>query len=162
MYHINLKTSGLPSSTPTSTSNGLHVVVETGCNQIFTYEIQNVISDDSQNAKQENTDVTESVLSGDETGVKYLGVGDLHNPDLDEFEQTMSIYDLFMDSPTYSGLPITDDICPYTIRWYPISKSGTSDDPRLIMTATAMIFLFAGIIFMVYDCMIRRASKGMS
>lgn len=123
-------------------SNGVIVVIENACDQVFTYQ-----------------------LNGPET--VYLGQGDLHDPKYDHLGRTSSLFDL-MDTGTsdrkssYTGIPLTEEFCPKTLSVYPsqeMQDDHVSSDPVLFTVAAALIFVFTSLIFFLYDWLVERRQK---
>jgi hypothetical protein len=79
-------------------SNGIIVVFENICNQTFSYQMIGL-------------------------DVSYLGPIDAHDSKYDYLEESSSLVDLkdFNSGKirAYTGLPLTEDVCPYTLRLYP-------------------------------------------
>jgi Adenylate and Guanylate cyclase catalytic domain len=118
-------------------SNGIVVVVECPCNANFTYQI-----------------------FGSE--FKYLGVGDLHDAKYHHLEingKPADFTTLSLHKDEYSGLPLVNDFCPYTLRLYPsdLMKSDfETSNGAIFMVSTICIFGFTSLVFFVYDWKVER------
>jgi hypothetical protein len=103
-------------------SNGIVVVVECPCNENFSYQV-----------------------FGSE--VKYLGVGDLHDLKYRHLKRIGTLTDfsaLSLHKDEYSGLPLDNNFCPYTLHLYPsnLMKSDFETSNGIIfMVSTICIFL---------------------
>ena len=118
-------------------SNGLVVVIQSPCNLPFTYQING-------------------------PNVKYLGVLDNHDSKYDHLLIESKIVDLnsfALRSRVYTGAPINQNICPYTVRIYPsdVMKSQfTSQNGLIALISLLLIFAFTSLVFLVYDCSVER------
>jgi Adenylate and Guanylate cyclase catalytic domain len=118
-------------------SNGIVVVVESPCNENFTYQI-----------------------FGSE--VKYLGVGDFHDDKYVHLERSGKPSDfttISLHKDEFSGLPLVSEFCPYTLRLYPsdLMKSDFETSNGIIfMVSTICIFLFTSMVFYLYDWKVER------
>ena len=118
-------------------STGLIVVFDNPCgDQHFTYQI-------------DGPDPT------------FLGFGDLH-PKEDRFEemaQSSSLALLTKSDPSYTGVPMNPDFCPFTLTVYPsidMERKFVTAEPILYSVFSAMIFIFVAALFFVYDGLVRR------
>ena len=115
-------------------SNGVVVVFENACGQIFTYQV-----------------------NGPET--LYLGQGDLHEEEYDYLEKKSLLTKLnsfSLRDRAYTGLPVSEDGCQYTLHVYPstyMEEQYTSNDPIIFTVAAIAIFAFTSLVFVIYDCM---------
>lgn len=118
-------------------SNGIVVVVECPCNEIFTYQING-------------------------SDVNYLGVGDTHDAKYNHLAKTSKLVDLStlsLRESIYSGPPLDESHCPYTLHLYPsdLMKSDFSTNNGVIfMVSTICIFIFTSIVFYLYDWKVER------
>jgi len=104
-------------------SDGIYCVFESPCNPTFTYELNGPT-------------------------VRYLGVGDAHE---DRYEH-MGVSSLFQDleqytvgERPYSGLPLEQELCPWTIRVYPshiVEDSYRTNNPIIFSVVAVLIFAF--------------------
>ena len=121
-------------------SNGIFVVVSNECGQSFTYR-----------------------LHGPNT--TYVGGGDLHERKYEDKVQQRLLSDLgaYKSSDRrYSGLPLSTDFCPYTIRVYPSDEmldDYISKDPVVFSIMAVAIFLFTSLVFLVYDHLTRARQR---
>jgi hypothetical protein len=66
---------------------------------------------------------------------------------------------------SYTGIPLTSTVCPISIRIYPSEKnegSHTSSNPIFFTIAAGLIFVFAGVMFLVYDTLVERRQDKVS
>lgn len=116
--------------------DGLDVVIENPCNQTFTYRINGQVPD-------------------------FQGYGDKHDSKYDEYVQQSKLAALKASSSgrIYTGVPLSDDSCPYTIRIYPskvFEDSYRSSNPWIYTTLAVSIFVFTSIVFFCYDHLVER------
>jgi Adenylate and Guanylate cyclase catalytic domain len=118
-------------------SDGIVVVFESPCNQPFTYQIYG-------------------------PRVVYLGVGDLHDPKYNYLGVTSSVVEFKNYSARdtdYSGVPISADFCPHTIRVYPsdiMKLDYTSRNAVNFFVSVILIFSFTSFVFFIYDWYVER------
>ncbi|CAB9526135.1 Receptor-type guanylate cyclase gcy [Seminavis robusta] len=118
------------------------VVMENPCNPSFTY-----------------------MIKGPRT--EYLGRGDLHQTQYDSMKQSSSIAELGsfrvdQQRSIYSGPPVDDEFCPFTVHVYPSSLMEDQYVTHLpiILTAVAVgIFLFTSLVFLWYDYTVETRQK---
>jgi hypothetical protein len=121
-------------------SNGILVVVECPCNEQFTYRVL-----------------------GPE--VQFLGVGDLHEVKYNQLEKigkpaefpTSSVH-----KQEYSGLPLKQDFCPYTLHVYPsdlMTSAFKTSNGVIFMVSMVCIFAFISIVFYLYDRKVEQRQK---
>lgn len=121
-------------------SDGIFVVIENTCDQVFTYE-----------------------LFGDKA--EFVGEGDLHDSGFDDMMQSTVFGEAVMEpitSPTYTGRPLYDDFCPYTFRIYPSAEMEThyvTRNPIIYSIVIALVFVFTSIVFIGYDYLVERRQK---
>lgn len=121
-------------------SNGIVIVIGNECGQSFSYQI-----------------------IGPKT--VYLGRGDRHDLEYDSLEQFSTFLDLksfAVRDSTYTGFPLTSDLCPHWIKAYPsdvMKDSFTSSDPILFTCLAIIIFLFTSVVFLIYDCLNERRQR---
>ena len=120
------------------TAKGLVVVLENGCDPPFTYQING-----------------ESVIP--------LGHGDLHDTKFDEYMRSATFADVqTINDGTKGRMKVHYDQCTYTIRTYPSDSMVdlyTTSTPVVITTSVAIVFLFAVLMFFVYDRMVERRQR---
>ncbi|CAB9510949.1 sensor kinase/phosphatase LuxQ [Seminavis robusta] len=120
-----------------SQSKGLILVVQNPCRggQSFTYQI---------NGAQP----------------VFLGFGDLHEPKFDRYARSSPLATLIeRNKGKYTGLPMNDNFCPFTITVYPstfMAKDYITNEPILFALGSAFIFIFVATLFCAYDFLIRR------
>jgi len=116
-------------------AQGLIVVLENGCDQPYTYQI-------------------------DGPDVRPLGHGDLHDTKFDEYEKHASFADVdSISDGTAIGLKLHQSQCPYSIRVYPsktFESEFESSAPFLVTFAVACVFIFAVFVFFMYDYLVGR------
>ena len=121
-------------------NDGLIVVFENPCNPTFTYQINGPT-------------------------VIFLGRGDHHDKDYDEYRITSNFFELHsfaVGASMYSGPPLDQDFCPFTISVYPSDEMFnrfSSDDPLIFTIAGVMIFVFTSAVFLLYDWTVERRQK---
>ena len=121
-------------------SNGIVVVFENKCGQTFTYQV-----------------------NGPQT--VYLGLGDLHEPQYDALEKLSPLVDLdafSIRARSYTGRPLSDQGCAYTLRVYPSSEMHdifTSSNPLIFTLVAVAIFVFTSLVFIGYDYMGKYSSS---
>jgi class 3 adenylate cyclase len=123
-------------------SKGVIVVFENTCEQVFTYRI------DGENAI-------------------YVGQGDQHDSKYDYIGTSSTFLELRDHSDSsrgsaYTGLPLSQDFCPMTLRVYPsevMEDVYLTSDPVIFTTATVLIFVFTSMVFFLYDWMVERRQK---
>ena len=118
-------------------SNGIVVVIQTSCNLPFTYQLYG-------------------------PNVKYLGVFDQHDSKYDHLLLESKVVDLKsfgLRDGGYTGAPINEDVCPYTVSVYPsdIMKSDFISRHGIIaLISILLIFAFTSCVFVMYDCSVER------
>lgn len=121
-------------------ANPVVCVVENACGDVFTYE-----------------------TSGDKA--IFLGYGDLHDDDYDDFEvfEDFSLLrqaEKFRQSQT--AVALNEDFCPYTLRVYPseeLEDAYESFEPFAISIATAIFFFLIAAVAAFYDLIVRIRSR---
>ncbi|CAB9507389.1 Receptor-type guanylate cyclase gcy [Seminavis robusta] len=116
-------------------SQGVIIVFHNDCgDQVFTYQIDG----------KEPT---------------FLGFEDLHDPQYDNKAMTRNLNQLINVNGIYSGLPMNDEFCPYTLTIYPSSTMKdmfVTKDPVIYAIAVTVIFLFTTLTFISYDWFVNR------
>lgn len=121
-------------------SNGLLVVFTNPCNPTFTYQING-------------------------PDVEFLGAGDSHEERYDEMEVSSLMTELGLfaiEDSFYSGLPINENFCPFTIHVYPsddMKDSFTTKTPLVFGLVTALVFIVTTLTFVLYDIFVERRQK---
>jgi hypothetical protein len=119
-------------------ANGVDVVFENPCSPSFTYR-----------------------LNG--PNVTYRGSGDLHETAYDNLVGTsFNLLDRSGRGRAYTGIPIAQDHCPFTVTVYPsavLEDSYATKTPMLFSFAALVIFLFTSAVFVFYDMMVERRQK---
>jgi Adenylate and Guanylate cyclase catalytic domain len=114
-------------------SDGVVVVIQSPCNLPFTYQMYG-------------------------PNVKYLGVLDLHDSKYDHLLMESKVVDLnsfALRSGVYTGAPINENVCPYTVSIYPsdVMKSDfTTRNRTIALISVLLIFAFTSFVFIIYDC----------
>jgi hypothetical protein len=88
----------------------------------------------------------------------YVGPGDEHENKYDSLVFHDSIADLvaelfLTETSRYLGVPLQNEICPYTISLYPskdYQEKLTSKKPIYFSVAVLLIFGFVTLVFVVY------------
>jgi signal transduction histidine kinase/CheY-like chemotaxis protein len=124
-------------------SDGMVCVLENGCNQSFTYEING-------------------------PDVVFLGPGDLHDISFSHMMRSRTFAELAQHAPNgrqYTGVPLGGKTCPYVIKIFPSVKTEAayeSTNPLVFTVCAILIFLFTSGVFLVYDvCVEKRQQKVM-
>jgi hypothetical protein len=116
-------------------SKGIVVVFRNDCgNQVFTYQI-------------------------DGKTPTFLGFQDLHDPKYEDTAMTKNLTELINQNGIYTGLPMNDDFCPYTITVYPseaLEGAFVTSDPIIYAVVITLIFFFTSVIFFSYDWFVNR------
>lgn len=118
-------------------SDGIVIVVECPCNEMFTYQI-------------------------DGSKVKYLGIGDAHDAKYNHLAKTRKLMDLKTLSSSesyYSGPAFDESYCPYSLHLYPsdvMESDFTTNKGVIFMVSTILIFMFTSMVFYLYDWMVER------
>lgn len=119
---------------------GIVVVVENTCNHSFTYQING-------------------------PNVEFQGFGDHHDHKFDHL-RVSSTLDGLKDYSTgarfYTGLPLSDWGCEYTINIFPseaFEDQYTTSNPWIYTTVAVAIFVFTSGVFAIYDIMVERRQK---
>ena len=115
--------------------NGLVVVVENTCGQVFSYRIDGPLA-------------------------TYLGPEDLHERSYDDTEVQFEFSDFL--SSSYRGVPLSEEFCGHTMKIY--ASAAMEDDyktatPLLFTISTVCIFLFTSAVFVLYDLRVSRRQK---
>jgi Adenylate and Guanylate cyclase catalytic domain len=118
-------------------SNGIVVVVECPCNEVFSYQING-------------------------SNVNYVGVGDAHDIKYNHLAKTSKLVNLntlSLRESIYSGPPLDDSYCPYTLHLYPsdtMKSDFTTRNGVIFMVSTICIFIFTSLVFYLYDWKVER------
>jgi hypothetical protein len=118
-------------------SNGITIVVQNPCNLPFTYQLHG-------------------------PDIKYLGVGDNHEAkynDLVRVSKLVALNSFALRAGTYTGAPINEDICPYTLHVYAsnIMKNDFMTQTAVIaLVLVLVIFAFTSFAFYLYDWTVER------
>lgn len=76
--------------------------------------------------------------------------------------ELFSLSGLSADDAYYTGLPIDEGFCPYTLRVFPskLKESDfTSNEPVVFPIAAAAIFVFTSLVFVFYDRMVEMRQR---
>lgn len=96
---------------------------------------------------------------------KFLGSGDLHDLKYDQLKLSSKLIDLrdfAIKGRDYTGLPIEDEFCPWTLYVYPsevMKDQYVSSNATIFAVTAAAIFVATSIIFVVYDRWVERRQK---
>jgi hypothetical protein len=129
-------------------SEGILVVTEMSCNMVnnetvaFTYEINGAYT-------------------------TYLGVGDLSKPEYHYLRSSKTLNEIMDDismstSRQYTGIRMSESSCPIRITIYPSAKNESSfygSQPLILTICSVLVFLFAGILFALYDLLVKRRQR---
>jgi hypothetical protein len=98
--------------------------------------------------------------------VEYRGAGDLHETAYTNLGTSAKLLDLqdhgIANGRAYTGIPISQDNCPFTLTVYPsaaLHDYYTTNNPMLFTIAAVIIFLFTSAVFVLYDIMVERRQK---
>jgi Adenylate and Guanylate cyclase catalytic domain len=92
-------------------------------------------------------------------------VGDHHERKYDHLGLSNNLYDLSKlsnHSSRYTGAPLDEEYCPFTLHLYPSDKMASeykTNHPFIFSLTAAMIFLFTALVFFVYDVTVERRQK---
>jgi hypothetical protein len=94
-----------------------------------------------------------------------LGAGDFHEPKYDDIGISSSMTELgkyAIEDSMYSGLPIDEDFCPFTISVYPsqeMEDAYTTNKPLIFALVSAAIFFVTAATFLLYDFCVEKRQK---
>lgn len=113
----------------------IRIVLENTCGDVGTYEING-------------------------PHVEFIGMGNHHDTSYSDLEKSTSFDALLnAESPVEKRIPLNQDWCAYTLRVYPTADfedTTTTNNPIFITIAVGAIFIFTGILFLVYDKLVER------
>lgn len=118
-------------------SDGVVIVIKSPCNLPFTYQING-------------------------PNVKYIGVLDHHDSKFDHLlmeSKFVNLNSFALRSGVYTGAPINENVCPYTMSIYPsdVMKSDfTSQNGAIALISVLLIFAFTSFVFVMYDYSVER------
>jgi hypothetical protein len=122
-------------------ANGVDIVFSNPCSPAFTYRI-------------------------DGPTATYRGAGDLHETAYSSLGASAMLLDLrdhaIGSGRAYTGIPISQDHCPFTLTVYPsaaLHDYYATNTPMLFTIAALIIFLFTSAVFVLYDIMVERRQK---
>ena len=125
-------------------SGGMFYVIENKCNRTMTFEING-------------------------PDIRFIGIGDFHDPAFSHMVQSFNLSDLKNFSQhgrTYTGLPLGGNTCPYVMKMYPsvvLENNYKSSNPVIFAVSATLIFLFTSAVFLMYDlCVEKRQQKVMN
>eukprot|EP00977_Amphora_coffeiformis_P017039 scaffold5454_cov176-Amphora_coffeaeformis.AAC.9 len=88
----------------------------------------------------------------------FLGLGDFHNANYNDMVETVDFMG-YKGDLTESGI---QNHCQYTMEVYPskeMEDNFTTNQPLMFMTAVVCVFIFASLIFIVYDKLMQRQQQ---
>ena len=113
-------------------------MLENGCDTPFTYQVNGA-------------------------HVVPLGHGDLHDSKYNDYMRTATFANVQkINDGTKTGMKVHYDQCTFSIRTYPsdhMVELYTTATPVVITTSVACVFLFAVLMFFVYDRMVERRQR---
>jgi Adenylate and Guanylate cyclase catalytic domain len=121
-------------------SNGLVVVFNNTCSKSFTYQING-------------------------PDVVFRGVNDKHDVKYDNLRISSKITELedfSFTASVYSGAPISEEFCPYSLHLYPTDEMRsdfTTNNGAIYAGLTLFVIGSLGIIFVMYDFKVERRQK---
>jgi hypothetical protein len=95
----------------------------------------------------------------------FVGVNDKHDAQYDYLRVSSKITDLEGISSVasvYSGAPISEDYCPYTIHLYPtdeMKSEFTTKNGAIYASVTLLVILGLGFVFLLYDFKVERRQR---
>ena len=151
---------------------GMFAVVSNTCGQEFTYQFRgNALDGEDSAFELVDGNSTETLEYGMGLSLDYLGPGDLHDRSYDGMEEIVYLPSLLQPQqgdeylPRYTGMPLSETSCPYSIHLYPsdlLFDDIATDNPRILMLGAALVFIFCGALFLLYDILVRFSNKGTS
>jgi Adenylate and Guanylate cyclase catalytic domain len=135
VYWRNLIRDALPPG-----SDGITVVFNNTCTKSFTYQVNG-------------------------PNAVFMGVNDQHEMKYDNLRVSRKITELEKSSfatSAYSGAPISETHCPYTLHIYPtdIMRSDFSTNTAAVASAlTLLVIVSLGIVFILYDVKVENRQK---
>jgi hypothetical protein len=152
------------------TFDGLILVFENQCNTSTTTATSDVISTSSSALPSSSFSTFTYQING--PSAQFLGVGDHHETQFDDMEQSMW---LFSDTPhdadtsaragagaSYTGIPVNEDSCPFLVRVYPsqvMENRYTTSSPITLTMAAVLVFVLTSALFLIYDCWVERRQR---
>ena len=121
-------------------SNGMTVVFNNTCTKSFTYRING-------------------------PDVVFIGVNDKHDAKYDHLRISSKISeleDVSLTASVYSGAPISEDHCPYSLHLYPTDEMRsqfTTNNGAIYASVTLLVLFGLGLVFIMYDCKVERRQK---
>jgi class 3 adenylate cyclase len=121
-------------------SNGITVLFNNTCTKSFTYQVNG-------------------------PDAVFIGVNDQHEMKYDNLRVSRKITDLEKSSfatSAYSGAPISETHCPYTLHIYPtdVMRSEFSTSTAAVSSAlTLLVIIGIGIVFILYDVKVENRQK---
>ena len=97
--------------------------------------------------------------------VEYLGTGDFHETQFNHMEMKSSVSDLDKYSirgSAYTGIPVNEDVCPFTIRVYPsttMEDEYLTSQPIVITCVVVLIFVCTSFFFVAYDVCVEKRQR---
>ncbi|KAL7568107.1 hypothetical protein ACA910_019505 [Epithemia clementina (nom. ined.)] len=119
---------------------GIVAVFENTCAQTFSYKISGA-------------------------SASYLGPQDMHDSHYDYLVHSTRLTPYFNHhrSKLYYGVPLSEDAgCQYTLRVYPsrsLEETYESNFPIIASVVVALIFVFAIVVFVAYDCFVEMRQR---
>jgi Adenylate and Guanylate cyclase catalytic domain len=90
-----------------------------------------------------------------------LGRGDQHDPTYNKFLVSQNLNQI-LTSTRYSGVPIDEETCAYTLNLYPSNEYKSqyvTDNAKIYPLSIFGIFVFVTIVFILYDVNVERRQK---
>ena len=114
--------------------NGIMCVLSNSCGQTFTYKLEG-------------------------RSAIFLGFEDLHDSQYDKYLVTT---DLESSGTSFTGIPLNDEYCQWTLEAYPSYQMQVAyydNEPAIYAGAVAAIFIFTGLLLILYDWLVERRQK---
>ena len=97
----------------------------------------------------------------------FLGEGDLHDPEYDDWGVTQNVAEYLRERATPETQSVTfveldDSFNNYIMTIYPsaaMRDTHVSNDPILYSVVIGCVFVFCAIVFLAYDCMVERRQR---
>ena len=135
VYWRNILKNSLPQG-----SSRIAIVYNSTCTKAFTYQING-------------------------PSVVFVGVNDKHDAQYDYLRVSSKITDLEAISSVasvYSGAPISEEYCTYTIHLYPtdeMKSEFTTKNGAIYASVTLLVILGLGLVFLLYDFKVERRQR---
>lgn len=82
--------------------------------------------------------------------------------DLSVKSRLLDLNNYFADRRIYSGLPVEDELCQFTVKIYPstvMQASFTTQNPLIYTAVVVAIFVFVSLVFLCFNSAVERRQK---